>query len=185
MAGDEVDGTVARGGAGTLFADPLALEAQVCFALSAGARGMVALYRPLLEPLGITHPQYLVLLALWQDDAAGTTSTVGDLAARLHLDAGTLSPLLKRLEALGYVRRWSRAPPRRGAHPAVDRRGHGARPRRARRGARRGVQGRRRRAARGRLLTTTRLLPAEHAVLARQVTRTGGDPVVGGVVRRR
>ncbi len=112
MAGGEVDttveGTVAQGAA-TLFADPLALEAQVCFALSAGARGMVALYRPLLEPLGITHPQYLVLLALWQDDAAGTTSTVGDLAARLHLDAGTLSPLLKRLEALGYVRR-SRSP---------------------------------------------------------------------------
>lgn len=112
MAGDEVDGTVdgtVAPGAATLFADPLALEAQVCFALSAGARGMVALYRPLLEPLGITHPQYLVLLALWQDDAAGTSSTVGDLAARLHLDAGTLSPLLKRLEALGYVRR-SRSP---------------------------------------------------------------------------
>jgi DNA-binding MarR family transcriptional regulator len=95
--------------AGSLFTDPLALEAQVCFALSAGARGMVALYRPLLEPLGITHPQYLVLLALWQDDAAGTTTTVGDLAHRLHLDAGTLSPLLKRLETLGYVRR-SRSP---------------------------------------------------------------------------
>lgn len=86
-------------------ADPLALEAQVCFALSAGARAMVALYRPLLEPLGITHPQYLVLLALWQDDAAGATTTVSALAERLHLDPGTLSPLLKRLEALGYVAR--------------------------------------------------------------------------------
>ncbi|OLT48910.1 MarR family winged helix-turn-helix transcriptional regulator [Cellulosimicrobium sp. CUA-896] len=85
--------------------DPLALEAQVCFALSAGARGMVALYRPLLEPLGVTHPQYLVLLALWQDDAAGTTTTVTALAERLHLDPGTLSPLLKRLESLGYVAR--------------------------------------------------------------------------------
>ena len=105
----EENGGASAPGAATLFADPLALEAQVCFALSAGARGMVALYRPLLEPLGITHPQYLVLLALWQDDAAGTTSTVGDLAARLHLDAGTLSPLLKRLETLGYVRR-SRSP---------------------------------------------------------------------------
>src|SRR5690606_15780475 len=69
MTGDEVDGTGAAG-AGAATLDPLALEAQVCFALSAGARGMVALYRPLLEPLGITHPQYLVLLALWQDDAA-------------------------------------------------------------------------------------------------------------------
>jgi len=86
-------------------ADPLALEAQVCFALSAGARAMVAMYRPLLEPLGITHPQYLVLLALWQDDAAGATTTVTALAERLHLDPGTLSPLLKRLEALGYVAR--------------------------------------------------------------------------------
>ena len=86
-------------------ADPLALEAQVCFALSAGARAMVAMYRPLLEPLGITHPQYLVLLALWQDDAAGATTTVTALAERLHLDPGTLSPLLKRLETLGYVRR--------------------------------------------------------------------------------
>jgi len=108
MAGDEVEGT-GTAGAGAATVDPLALEAQVCFALSAGARGMVALYRPLLEPLGITHPQYLVLLALWQDDAAGATSTVGDLAGRLHLDAGTLSPLIKRLEALGYVRR-SRSP---------------------------------------------------------------------------
>lgn len=85
--------------------DPLALEAQVCFALSAGARAMVALYRPLLEPLGITHPQYLVLLALWQDDAVGATTTVSALADRLHLDPGTLSPLLKRLEALGCVAR--------------------------------------------------------------------------------
>ena len=91
--------------AADLFADPLALEAQVCFALSAGARGMVAMYRPLLEPLGITHPQYLVLLALWQDDAAHATTTVTALAERLHLDPGTLSPLLKRLEALGYVTR--------------------------------------------------------------------------------
>src|SRR6478735_6476799 len=104
MASEENGGASAPGAA-TLFADPLALEAQVCFALSAGARGMVALYRPLLEPLGITHPQYLVLLALWQDDAAGATTTVTALAERLHLDPGTLSPLLKRLEALGYVAR--------------------------------------------------------------------------------
>jgi len=85
--------------------DPLALESQVCFALSAGARGLVALYRPLLEPLGITHPQYLVLLALWQDDAAGASATVSDLADRLALDAGTLSPLLRRLEAGGLLTR--------------------------------------------------------------------------------
>jgi DNA-binding MarR family transcriptional regulator len=85
--------------------DPLALESQVCFALSAAARGLVSLYKPLLDPLGLTHPQYLVMLAVWQDDAAGVPGTVTGLAARLHLDAGTLSPLLKRLEAHGLLRR--------------------------------------------------------------------------------
>ncbi|GII98413.1 MarR family transcriptional regulator [Sediminihabitans luteus] len=85
--------------------DPLALEAQVCFALSAASRGLVALYRPLLDPLGLTHPQYLVMLALWDGDAADAPATVTHLADRLHLDAGTLSPLLKRLESHGLVRR--------------------------------------------------------------------------------
>ncbi|PFG41943.1 MarR family transcriptional regulator [Isoptericola jiangsuensis] len=85
--------------------DPLALEAQVCFALSAAARSVVALYRPVLEPLGLTHPQYLVLLGLWDDARAGRTTTVTGLAARLHLDPGTLSPLLKRLEQQGRVDR--------------------------------------------------------------------------------
>ncbi|WP_418275027.1 MarR family winged helix-turn-helix transcriptional regulator [Isoptericola jiangsuensis] len=85
--------------------DPLALEAQVCFALSAAARAMVATYRPVLEPLGLTHPQYLVLLGLWQDAGAGRTTTVTGLASRLHLDPGTLSPLLKRLEQDGRIER--------------------------------------------------------------------------------
>jgi DNA-binding MarR family transcriptional regulator len=85
--------------------DPLALEAQVCFALSAAARAMVALYRPILEPLGLTHPQYLVMLGLWQDSRAGRTTTVTGLASRLHLDPGTLSPLLKRLELQGLLER--------------------------------------------------------------------------------
>jgi DNA-binding MarR family transcriptional regulator len=85
--------------------DPLALEAQVCFALSAAARSVVALYRPVLEPLGLTHPQYLVLLGLWDDARAGRTTTVTGLAARLHLDPGTLSPLLKRLEQQGRIDR--------------------------------------------------------------------------------
>ncbi|WP_277207929.1 MarR family winged helix-turn-helix transcriptional regulator [Isoptericola croceus] len=92
--------------------DPLALEAQVCFALSASARAMVALYRPVLEPLGLTHPQYLVLLGLWEDAGAGRTTSVTGLAARLYLDPGTLSPLLKRLEQQGLVER------RRGAADA-------------------------------------------------------------------
>ncbi|ANC31479.1 MarR family winged helix-turn-helix transcriptional regulator [Isoptericola dokdonensis] len=85
--------------------DPLALEAQVCFALSAAARSVVGLYRPVLEPLGLTHPQYLVLLGLWDDARAGRTTTVTGLAARLHLDPGTLSPLLKRLEQQGRIDR--------------------------------------------------------------------------------
>ncbi|WP_199442761.1 MarR family winged helix-turn-helix transcriptional regulator [Umezawaea beigongshangensis] len=82
-------------------ADPLALERQVCFALSVASRGVVAVYRPILAPLGLTHPQYLVMLALWQR----APMSVKELSATLALDPGTLSPLLKRLEAAGYVSR--------------------------------------------------------------------------------
>jgi DNA-binding MarR family transcriptional regulator len=82
-------------------ADPLALEQQVCFALSVAARSVVAVYRPLLEPMGLTHPQYLVMLALWQY----APLSVRKLSRLLQLDPGTLSPLLKRLEATGYLRR--------------------------------------------------------------------------------
>jgi DNA-binding MarR family transcriptional regulator len=81
--------------------NPLALDQQVCFALAIAARSVVACYKPLLEPLGLTHPQYLVLLALWEREPL----RVKELAALLQLDPGTLSPLLKRLEASGYVRR--------------------------------------------------------------------------------
>jgi DNA-binding MarR family transcriptional regulator len=81
--------------------DPLALEQQVCFALSVAARSVVAVYRPLLEPMGLTHPQYLVMLALWQQ----APLSVRELSGLLQLDPGTLSPLLKRLEAVGYLRR--------------------------------------------------------------------------------
>jgi DNA-binding MarR family transcriptional regulator len=81
--------------------DALALDRQVCFALSVAARNVVAIYRPALEPLGLTHPQYLVMLALWQ---YGTLSVKG-LSGLLQLDPGTLSPLLKRLEAAGLLRR--------------------------------------------------------------------------------
>ncbi|MGA5303868.1 MarR family winged helix-turn-helix transcriptional regulator [Nucisporomicrobium flavum] len=79
--------------------DPLALEQQVCFALSVAARSVVAVYRPLLEPMGLTHPQYLVMLALWQY----APLSVRRLSELLALDPGTLSPLLKRLEAVGYL----------------------------------------------------------------------------------
>jgi MarR family transcriptional regulator, organic hydroperoxide resistance regulator len=81
--------------------DVLTLDRQVCFALSVAARNVVAVYRPVLEPLGLTHPQYLVMLALWQH---GTLS-VKELSGLLQLDPGTLSPLLKRLEAAGLLRR--------------------------------------------------------------------------------
>ena len=81
--------------------DMLALDRQVCFALSVAARNVVAVYRPVLEPLGLTHPQYLVMLALWQYGAL----SVKDLSGLLQLDPGTLSPLLKRLEAAGLLRR--------------------------------------------------------------------------------
>jgi MarR family transcriptional regulator, organic hydroperoxide resistance regulator len=81
--------------------DPLALEHQVCFALSVAARNVVAVYRRFLEPMGLTHPQYLVMLALWQHGPR----SVKDLSRLLQLDPGTLSPLVKRLESAGLVRR--------------------------------------------------------------------------------
>jgi len=81
--------------------DLLRLDRQVCFSLAVAARNVVAVYRPVLEPLGLTHPQYLVMLALWQ---YGPLS-VKELSKLLQLDPGTLSPLLKRLEAGGLLRR--------------------------------------------------------------------------------
>jgi MarR family transcriptional regulator, organic hydroperoxide resistance regulator len=81
--------------------DPLALDQQVCFALAVAARAVIGIYRPLLAPMRLTHPQYLVMLALWER----SPRTVKDLGGALHLDSATLSPLLKRLEALGYLSR--------------------------------------------------------------------------------
>ncbi|WP_436701641.1 MarR family winged helix-turn-helix transcriptional regulator [Nocardioides sp. BYT-33-1] len=81
--------------------NPLALDQQVCFALAIASRSVIALYRPLLEPLGLTHPQYLVMLALWEEEPL----RVSELSRLLELDPGTLSPLLKRLEAAGLLRR--------------------------------------------------------------------------------
>ncbi|MEU2333968.1 MarR family transcriptional regulator [Streptomyces sp. NPDC006654] len=77
------------------------LDDQLCFALYAAQRAVTAAYRPLLDELGLTYPQYLVLLVLWE---RGET-TVKELAGALRLDYGTVSPLLKRLEAAGLVRR--------------------------------------------------------------------------------
>jgi DNA-binding MarR family transcriptional regulator len=81
--------------------NPLALEQQVCFALAVASRAVISVYRPLLEPVGLTHPQYLVMLALWESEPLSVT----DLSKLLDLDPGTLSRLLKRLESAGLVRR--------------------------------------------------------------------------------
>ncbi len=81
--------------------DLLALESQVCFALAVASRRVIALYRPLLEPMGLTHPQYLVMLALWQYEPL----SVRRLGELLSLEPATLSPLLKRLETIGYLTR--------------------------------------------------------------------------------
>ncbi|MCA2209720.1 MULTISPECIES: MarR family winged helix-turn-helix transcriptional regulator [Nocardia] len=81
--------------------DGLTLDEQLCFPLYAASRAMTAVYRPKLEQLGLTYPQYLVMLALWERDGR----SVGELGRALDLDSGTLSPLLKRLEATGFVQR--------------------------------------------------------------------------------
>ena len=81
--------------------DLLALDRQVCFALVTAARDVVALYREVLAPLGLTHPQYLVMLALWE----ASPQSVRSLGRRLSLEPATLSPLLRRLEAAGLVAR--------------------------------------------------------------------------------
>ena len=81
--------------------NPLALEEQVCFALAVASRSVVAAYRTVLEPLGLTHPQYLTMLALWQHGTL-TVKALGDL---LHLEPATISPLVKRLEQSGLVTR--------------------------------------------------------------------------------
>lgn len=79
----------------------LRLENQLCFALYAASRAFTRAYQPLLEPLGLTYPQYLVMLVLWE----GQALSVSELGARLALDSGTLTPLLKRLQEAGFVQR--------------------------------------------------------------------------------
>ena len=85
--------------------DLLKLENQLCFAVVTAARNVVVVYRPVLEPLGLTHPQYLVMLALWES----SPRSLGELAEELAMEPATLSPLVKRLEAQGRVSRARRA----------------------------------------------------------------------------
>ena len=86
--------------------DPLLLDRQLCFAVYAAGNAFNAAYKPMLDRLGLTYPRYLVLLVLWERDDV----TVNEICTRLHLDSGTVSPMLKRLEAAGHLRR-RRAPP--------------------------------------------------------------------------
>ena len=81
--------------------DALRLDKQLCFALHATSRAVTQAYGALLAPLGVTYPQYLVLLVLWERDGL----TVSEIGARLYLDSGTVTPLLKRLEVAGLLRR--------------------------------------------------------------------------------
>ena len=84
--------------------DALLLDNQLCYALYAAAHRMTKSYRPLLERLGLTYPQYLVLLVLWEQDGV----TVSEIGRRLRLDSGTLTPVLKRLESAGFLLRTRR-----------------------------------------------------------------------------
>ncbi|MET8139364.1 MarR family transcriptional regulator [Sphaerisporangium sp. NPDC005288] len=84
---------------------PGALSELLCFDLYAASRSLTAVYRPLLEPLGLTYPQYLVMVVLWQHDG----STIRDIVDQLQLDYNTVSPLLKRLESRGLLTRRRRA----------------------------------------------------------------------------
>lgn len=114
--------------------DPLALEHQVCFALSVTNRAVLAVYRPLLEPLGLTHPQYLVMLTLWDQHGAHQKASaeprkpqkplsVKEIAAILQLDSATLSPMLKRLEGLGLITRAKNATDERTTDVTLTERG--------------------------------------------------------------
>jgi MarR family transcriptional regulator, organic hydroperoxide resistance regulator len=99
---------------------PLLLDEQLCFALYAASRRMTAVYRPLLEALDLTYPQYLVMLVLWERDGL----TVRELGARLQLDSGTLTPLLKRLEQAGLLGRRRRQSDEREVEITLTEAGH-------------------------------------------------------------
>lgn len=84
--------------------DWLSLDSQLCFQLYASSRAITRLYKPLLDPLGLTYPQYLAMLVLWEwEREPPSAPTVRALGERLRLDSGTLTPLLKRMEQLGLV----------------------------------------------------------------------------------
>ncbi|AOE64723.1 MarR family transcriptional regulator [Pseudomonas corrugata] len=97
--------------------DSLKLDSQLCFKLYAASRAVIRGYKPMLDQLGLTYPQYLAMLVLWEwQDAAPEQPTVKALGERLLLDSGTLTPLLKRLEQLGLVQRQRSARDEREVH---------------------------------------------------------------------
>jgi DNA-binding MarR family transcriptional regulator len=98
----------------------LALDDQLCFALYSASRAITARYRPLLDELGLTYPQFLVMLVLWETGPV----TVSQLGQRLHLDSGTLSPLLKRLESAGMISRHRHARDERSVEITLTGDGH-------------------------------------------------------------
>lgn len=100
------------------------LEYQLCFALYEASRATIDIYRPLLNELGITYPQYLVLLILWERGMC-SVKEIGNL---LHLDSGTLSPLLKRLEATGLIKRQRRTNDERVVDISLTPQGHALQP---------------------------------------------------------
>ena len=102
-----------------MVSSSLLIEDQMCFALYAASRSVTAVYRPLLEELGLTYPQYLVMLVLWQRESC----SIKDITTNLHLDYGTLTPLLKRLESLGYLRRQRRLDDERAVEVTVTDKG--------------------------------------------------------------
>ncbi len=103
--------------------DPLLLDNQLCYALYAAAHRMTKSYRPMLERMGLTYPQYLVLLVLWETDGI----TVSEIGRRLRLDSGTLTPVLKRLEVAGFLARKRRRSDEREVEIALTPRGQGLR----------------------------------------------------------
>ncbi|NMO16499.1 MarR family transcriptional regulator [Pyxidicoccus fallax] len=103
--------------------DSLKLDMQLCFPLYAAARAVTQAYAPLLSKLGLTYPQYLVMLVLWETDGR----TVKELGERLFLDSGTLTPLLKRLEAQGMLKRERSTEDARSVHIHLTSQGRGLR----------------------------------------------------------
>ena len=103
----------------------LRLEHQLCVALYNATRAITGCYRPLLDEIGLTYSQYTVMLVLWEHD----TTTLRDLSAALHLDSGTLSPMLKRLERAGFVTRGRDASDERMLHVTITDAGRRLRPR--------------------------------------------------------